>query len=176
MPAGKPRLIVFGGLPGAGKSYLARALVGDGRLGPADLIEADAVRRVLFPEPTFRATENRQLYAALHDLVVLGLDAGHSVVVDATNLRAEHRAGYAAAAAAHGARYYLIWVFTTEAVALARLAERIGTDPRPTHGPGLYKAREHMQATMQRPESALLVDGTRDVAGLVDGILQYVGR
>ena len=49
-----PALIIMVGAPGSGKSYLARTL--SGALG-AEIIQTDAVRKELYPEPAYTPAE-----------------------------------------------------------------------------------------------------------------------
>ena len=59
-----PVLVVFSGVPGSGKSYLAR------RVQPhlaALIVETDHVRRLLFATPTYRPPENAWVYTVCHD-------------------------------------------------------------------------------------------------------------
>ena len=46
----RPALVIMVGAPGTGKSYLARTL--SGALG-AEIIQTDAVRKELYPEPAY---------------------------------------------------------------------------------------------------------------------------
>ncbi len=99
-PHGRPALVVLMGLPGVGKSHLARLLCG--RLGAAH-VASDELRSRLFVAPSYADEENRVIFAAARALVDGLLAEGHRVVVDATNLLARSRGGTADAARRRGA-------------------------------------------------------------------------
>lgn len=74
------------GLPGSGKTVLARAAVE--RLGAAGekvkVLELDEVRKVLTPTPTYSDAERDVVYRALGLMAALLTEAGVPVIVDAT--------------------------------------------------------------------------------------------
>ena len=79
----KPVFIAMSGLPGTGKSYFARELA---RKIPLVILESDALRKVLFPSPTYSAAESARLFRASHLLIERLLRKGISLILDATNL------------------------------------------------------------------------------------------
>jgi predicted kinase len=88
-PSNLPRLIVFVGLPGAGKSTLAR------RLAPelqAAVIESDALRRQMYRRPNHGPAESAELFDAIYRAARRLLDQGITVILDATNLKQSDRA------------------------------------------------------------------------------------
>ncbi len=90
MPA--PRLFVIGGLSGSGKSHLS--LVGAGKI-PAIVIRSDATRKRLtrkYPDlPLYGSEMNARTYDAMFEAGRTALEAGFSVILDATFLRSEDR-------------------------------------------------------------------------------------
>lgn len=104
-----PLLILMSGISGSGKSFLARELAG---LLPAIHLRSDVERKRLFGlkagersnagvgEGIYERDASARTYAQLRDLASVALDAGMTVIVDATNLRRDHRAAFRAAAAA----------------------------------------------------------------------------
>ncbi|MBA9002793.1 bifunctional aminoglycoside phosphotransferase/ATP-binding protein [Thermomonospora cellulosilytica] len=98
--AGAARLILVGGLPGTGKSSLAREL-GD-RLGCA-VINSDVVRKELadlspdrpaaapFGEGIYRPEHTERTYATMLVRAETLLNSGESVILDASWTAAEHR-------------------------------------------------------------------------------------
>ena len=97
---------------------------------------SDALRAHLFGTPTHDADESRALFAALFEVAGHLLRAGHTVIVDATNLKRSDRRPAHEVANATGARLVILYTSAPEAVILERLRRR---------GDGLDRA-DHSQA------------------------------
>jgi len=82
-PVAEPTLIVVSGLPGTGKTYFCNQLAE--RL-PFVILESDALRKTLFPSPSYSPKENAHLFRAIHRLIETLLKRGISLILDATNL------------------------------------------------------------------------------------------
>lgn len=87
-PVSKPALIVLGGLPGTGKSYFSRKLA---ERIPLVTLESDALRKILFREPTYHPEESALLFRVVHFLIRELLKKGISLILDATNLSEHYR-------------------------------------------------------------------------------------
>ena len=86
MPASETAFAVWlTGPPASGKSTVARALAA--LLGDVEVLESDAVRRVLTPKPRYDDEEREFFYAALAWAAALLVRRGVPVVVDATAQR-----------------------------------------------------------------------------------------
>jgi adenylylsulfate kinase len=74
------------GLPGSGKSVLARATADRLRaLGvPVKVLELDQVRKIITPTPQYTDAERDIVYRALGHMAVLLTEAGVPVLIDAT--------------------------------------------------------------------------------------------
>ena len=118
-----PTLIAICGLPGSGKSSVARIVAQ--RIGARHL-NSDRIRRELFAVRTYADDESRTVYQALFGRAAEALAAGENVVLDATFMKATHRQPIWDLARDVGAELHLIWVTCTPAVAEARLATRVG--------------------------------------------------
>lgn len=84
----KPTLHLLMGLPGAGKSTLARTLE---EATGATRLSSDEFRLQLFIEPCFSQKEHDSLYGILDHNVEHLLQAGYDVVYDANLNRFHHR-------------------------------------------------------------------------------------
>jgi adenylylsulfate kinase len=129
------------GLPGCGKSTIARALVArlHARGVDAAVLESDVLRTQLTPFARYDARERDFFYAALAQLGVWIVEQGRPVVFDATaNLRA-----YRDAARGRIGRFAEVFVDTPLEVCAAR-------DPK-----GLYRgARECRSVSLPGAQAA----------------------
>ena len=81
------------GLPGSGKSALARAAAEmlRARGVPLAVLELDAIRKILTPVPTYGDREREAVYRLLAFIAATLVDAGVPVIVDATAHRRRWR-------------------------------------------------------------------------------------
>ena len=87
-PQVEPPFIVVSGLPGTGKSFFCRKLAE--RLSFL-ILASDTLRKILFPSPQYKESENKRLFSACHVLIEELLRKGIPVIFDATNLLEYHR-------------------------------------------------------------------------------------
>ncbi len=81
------------GLPASGKSSITRALVGklnEQGISPA-VLESDALRSILTPEPTYDTEERDRFYRQMAQIGEMLSHEGIPVVFDATANRREYR-------------------------------------------------------------------------------------
>ena len=123
---GQPALIVLSGLPGTGKSTLARRLAGD---LPAVVIESDRIRQSLFSPPTYSAEESRRVHQVCHILIGWYVRHYNHVVYDATNLYMRHRQSVYRLAERNGAQLVVVKVTASPEVVRERLMPRRFEDP-----------------------------------------------
>jgi predicted kinase len=118
-----PCLIAVAGLPGSGKSTVARLIAHsvDGLL-----LRSDEIRKQLFPRPTYTPAEGAQVYARLFALADQGLSQGQSVVLDATFHQSDLRQQAQKIAETHALPWRFILVTAPPALVHSRLALRQG--------------------------------------------------
>lgn len=121
-------LLIAGGLSGSGKSHLAAALAM--RIG-AVLVRTDAVRREIAPAPddpmaavAYGPEDRARVYARARERVRSHLQAGRTVILDATHIELRERDAARALAAECGAPAILVWVNAGDDVIRARLKAR----------------------------------------------------
>jgi len=168
-----PTLVLVGGLPGTGKTFLAPHLARPLR---ARVVRSDVVRKQLAglaPTTSARAAYGAGLYtpearartyAALREAAADELRAGRSVVVDASFTRAEERAPFAELAARLGVACLAVEVEAPLEVVRARLAERAarGTDASDADLAVHLRAREgHEPPRAAEGLAPVRVDSTR---------------
>jgi predicted kinase len=119
---------VLCGLPGAGKSRLARELSAQ---APVTVISSDRVRRILVSQPAYSDQEHAFVHAVCHRLARRGLEEGRTVALDSTNLRQQHRQRFLDLADRHHVPCHVVLVACEEATIRSRLRRRMrgeGTD------------------------------------------------
>jgi hypothetical protein len=166
LEAGAIRLLLVGGLPGTGKSTLARRLAA--RSGAA-LVCSDVVRKEiagLDPSAAMPAAYAEGIYApdwtaaTYRELLARGqglLERGESVILDASFTAPEHRAQAAATAAATSADLVVLRCDAPPEMAAARIARRA---PGPSDATAAIAAR--MAAGRQPWNGAVAIDTSGD--------------
>jgi len=85
-----PKLLITNGVSGTGKSYVSQQLL---KHFASIRIRSDVERKRLYPSPKERYTPEatRNTYSHLHELAASCLEAGYSVIIDATYLEHQYR-------------------------------------------------------------------------------------
>lgn len=171
---GNPPFIVVSGLPGTGKSHFCRRLT---ERYPFSMLESDALRKVLFPSPTYSPQESGYLFQVCHQLMDELLGEGIPLIFDATNLSERHREHLYRIADRRRAHLILIRVEAPRAVARQRLEEREGGNGPVVHSEANWKVYQSMRGSLQpirRPH--LAVDTSREITPVIDRVLREVGN
>jgi aminoglycoside phosphotransferase family enzyme/predicted kinase len=119
-PMERPVLIGVGGLPGVGKSTLARAVAEQANL---EVLRTDVIRKQLGP-PDYSVAGRTAVYDALNDRARAQLTGGGRVLIDASYGRQAWRDGLFALGRSLGVPTLLLLAEASEATALARIARR----------------------------------------------------
>ena len=120
-PVGKPVFIALSGLPGTGKSYFSRKLAE--RL-PVAILESDALRKTLFPQPRYDWRESARLFRAIYFLIEQLLREDISLILDATNLIERYRRELYQIAKNTGANFILVKIEASRGTVRKRLEAR----------------------------------------------------
>lgn len=117
----RKELVVILGLPGAGKSFFARALAE--KLQGIHL-NSDIVRKELLEQPTYSENEKARVYQELFNRVRKSLEKGELVIVDATFSKFDHRLPYYNLIRKLKGKLSLIQIVADESVIRERLSKK----------------------------------------------------
>jgi len=173
-PVVKPALIVVSGLPGSGKSYFCRKLAEQLSL---PVLESDALRKVLFPSPSYSPEESSRLFQACHLLIEELLRRGMSLIFDATNLIERHREHLYHIADQVGAKLIIVRTEAPAELVRQRLEDRAaGAHPsdRSEAGWNVYQKMKKTEQKIRR--NHFVVDTSRDIAPVINKVVREVNR
>jgi predicted kinase len=159
-PVAQPVFVILSGLPGSGKSVLARRI--QPHL-PATIVETDHVRRIIFRTPQYSNKENAWVYTVCHALIERLLQESRSVVFDATNLVERNRAVLYGIAERCQARIVIVRTVAPLAVIEQRLQRRsLGLDAMDHSDAGMavYAMLRETEQPIARPH--LVIDTSED--------------
>jgi predicted kinase len=156
----RPRLYLFIGYPGAGKTTISQII--EAETGAVH-IWADHERQKMFDQPTHSAAESRQLYTRLNDVAGRLLGEGKSVIFDTNFNFYKDRQHLREIASRHQAEAVVIWVTTDKALAKQRAVEDShGRDTRlygNMSGADFERIAGHLESPLE-DENPIKIDGT----------------
>lgn len=171
-PVAKPFLIVLCGLPGTGKSYFCSRLAD--RL-PVIILESDALRKTLFPSPSYSFLESAHLFRVCHLLIERLLKKGIPLVFDATNLSERHREYLYSIADRLGVKLVLVRVEAPPQIVYQRLkARKEGSESKSDADWTVYHRMKSSVERIRRNHYA--VDTSRNITPVLDKIVREVTR
>ena len=173
-PVVKPAFIAVSGLPGTGKTYFCTKLAE--RL-PCVILESDALRKALFPSPSYSPEESARLFQVLHQLIERLLKKGISLILDATNLSEHNRERLYNIAERLGVKLVLVRVEAPPEVVYARLRSRTeGVSPQ-GHSDADWSVYQKMKPAVERiRRNHYAVDTSRDITPVLEKIAREVRR
>lgn len=168
----KPVLLLLSGLPGTGKSFLARRLA---EALPFVIIESDVVRKILFPQPLYTVQESRWVHRTCHALMARLLKRGVRVIYDATNLIEYHRELVYRIAQKAGARLVVVKTVASEEVVRERLRARQEEARELSDADWrVYRRMASRQEQVSHPH--LVIDTSEDLEEAVAKVLRFIRR
>jgi predicted kinase len=130
-----PVVIAVGGLPGTGKSTLARALAPALGAAPGALVvRSDEIRKrqhgaepeKRLPRSAYTEEKSTEVFAELTHLVWVAARNGHAVIADATFMDLAHRSMVEQAAQRAGVKFLGVWLYAPPEMLEQRIAARVG--------------------------------------------------
>ena len=164
-------LVIFRGLPGTGKTHLARKLVE--RRPDLRVLSRDSLRTAIIPRPSFGPDEKKLIDDLIAAMAGFLLGRGSSVVIDGMALSsAGQLEELARIAAANRKAARIVECICAEETALARIAADAGTHPAGDRDAELYqRVRERYQPT---DLPFLRIDTDGDVEENLNAVLGYI--
>lgn len=162
----KPTLFITCGLMGSGKSTLTAQLSFE--LGIASF-NSDTVRKQMAGIPTdtpvsgaygeglYSSRTNTATYAELLRLAEAELEAGHSVIIDASFKRKDERCRFAALATRYAASFTILHVTCSELESRRRLAERAASGRSVSDGRVELLEKQHQEFEAPTMEEGQLI-------------------
>jgi len=173
-PVVKPAFIVVSGLPGTGKSYFCTKLAERLRFV---VLESDALRKTLFPSPSYSPEESTRLFRALHHLIEGLFKKGISLILDATNLSERNRERLYNIAERLEVKLVLVRVEAPPEVVYQRLKSRVGGAGAPGNSDADWSVYQKMKSTVDKiGRNHYAVDTSRDITPVLDKVVREVRR
>jgi predicted kinase len=162
--------VAVSGLPGTGKSYFSAKLAE--RL-PFVILESDALRKILFPGPTYSAEESTRLFRVVHRLIERLLKKGIPVILDATNLSERHREYLYSIAEHLGIKLILVRMEAPPELVAGRLHQR--QERQESNSDADWTVYQKMRSSIEEIQHRhYVVDTSCDITPVLDKIVKEV--
>ena len=169
----RPGVVVLAGLPGAGKSTLARALAG--RIPGARVIDKDEVRHALFAPCDYSSTERDVTFSAMLDAARYHLGRGRVVLFDGLTFSRQVEVQAAEDVAADGGGFAAVVVCdVTVTVAVDRVERDTGAGTHLAANRDGDLVRRVAAEMEEPPGDYLTVSMVGDLDAVVADVLAYV--
>jgi predicted kinase len=150
-----PKLLIFCGVPGTGKSTIAKLVAA--RLEGTVHIQTDAVRSMI-SDPTYTNEESEFVYAVCIMMAGEALQRGYNAILDGTFLREEYREDALRQLRGAYDSYLVVYVHCDVRTAYVRNMSRKTSVPQ-----GRFN---QMLPRLQEPASAMKIDSGKTSAEL----------
>ena len=167
----KPKLYLFVGYPGSGKTTISQIIAAE---TGAVHIWADRERQIMFGEPNHSYEESKKLYSYLNEATGRLLKDGKSVIFDTNFNFHKDREHLRNIAEQNGATAEIIWVTTSKEVAKKRAVEESEGRYTRLYGNMTEDVFERIAGHLQPPRSDepfIKIDGTEIDSAAVKQLL-----
>jgi len=173
-PVVEPAFVVVSGLPGTGKSHFSSKLAE--RL-PFVILESDALRKVLFPSPSYSLSESFRLFRAIHLLIGRLLQRGIPLILDATNLSERYRERLYSIADRLDVKLILVRVKAPPELVHERLTDRREEKDVGSKSDASWEVYQSMKPTVQKiRRNHYVLDTSQDITPVLDKIVRAVSK
>ena len=170
----QPVMVLLSGLPGTGKSYFARQMASR---CPIVILESDAIRKELFPKPTYETAEHARTFSALHRITEELLRQNISVLIDATNLIERNRKVLYNIAEGCRAKLILVSITAPSHVVRKRLEQRGRSDGREDKSDAGWDVYLKLEPSMEPiVREHYVVDTSGDTQQVMEQVAQEANR
>ena len=149
----KSRLFVFCGIPGSGKTTIARLVAA--QLVSAVHIQTDTLRSMI-SGPDYSWAESQFIYASMFLVGREALKSGHDVILDGTFLKEDYRSEAAEKMAGYYSAAFVVCVLCDPAVAWERNSRREAAVPE--------ESFERLASSFEEPRDAIFVHSDEQTA------------
>lgn len=168
----RPVLVIMSGLPGSGKTFLARRLC---ERFPLTLVGVDPLRAALFDTPRYTPGENEKVYRLANDLIWRLLRERRHVLYDAVNLSEARRRDLRLLALDAHARPLTICTTASEAVIRERLTRRSQQPHHPGDSEADLSIYQKLAPRYERIQHQhITIDTTQDIDTTIAEIIESI--
>jgi len=162
-------LVIVCGLPGTGKTTLAREVA---KNIPAVHISSDAIRMMLLSKRTYSEKEKEGVYEVMFNKAEELLTAGRSVVLDATFYKKSLREKARAIAEKTKSKFFLVECTTPEGLLRERMVARKKSESESEADFEVYKKIKKIFEPIK--DKHLIVDTSQPIGRQVGLVMNYL--
>ncbi len=172
-----PRILVMSGLPFSGKSYLANHIL-EAASKDIVLVKSDRIRPIVArhmgrDHPIYELEEHQHTFALGHELCKKGLEMGHPVIADATNLTNQYREWATGAGQTSESGTLIAFLSIDVSVAIDRAM--MGAQNESQANPAVYKMlKKEWEPMSQCTTPYVVVESAGDISEISEMLAKWL--